>query len=65
MKGAILDMDGVLWRAKTPLCDLPSLFDNFKKNNIKVTLATNNGLKPFVDMWISWPVMVSKLRNGR
>lgn len=43
MKGAILDMDGVLWRAKTPICDLPQLFKNFEKNQIKVVLATNNG----------------------
>lgn len=43
MKGAILDMDGVLWKAKNPLCDLPQLFDNFVKNQIQVVLATNNG----------------------
>lgn len=43
MKGAILDMDGVLWRSKTPLCNLPELFENFFKNQIKVVLATNNG----------------------
>jgi len=43
MKGAILDMDGVLWKAKTPLCNLPELFENFEKNQVKVVLATNNG----------------------
>jgi len=45
MKGAILDMDGVLWKAKKPLCDLPLLFENFEKNQIKVVFATNNGLQ--------------------
>ena len=45
MKGAILDMDGVLWKAKKPLCDLPQLFENFEKNQIKVVFATNNGLQ--------------------
>ena len=49
MNGAILDMDGVLWRAKTPLCDLPDLFEKFKQNNIKVTLATNNGTQTILE----------------
>lgn len=43
MKGAILDMDGVLWRSQTPLCDLQELFGNFRKHHIEVVLATNNG----------------------
>ncbi len=63
MKGAILDMDGVLWRAKTPLCDLPSLFDNLKNNNIKVTLATNNGtqtIRGYVDKLASYGVKVEE-----
>lgn len=45
MKGAILDMDGVLWKEKNPLCDLPQLFENFEKNQIQVVLATNNGTR--------------------
>lgn len=36
-------MDGVLWRQTTPLVDMPGLFDNFSRANIKVMLATNNG----------------------
>jgi 4-nitrophenyl phosphatase len=40
--GAILDMDGVLWRADQPLCDLPLLFQKFEENKIKVVLASNN-----------------------
>jgi len=43
IKAAILDMDGVLWRSQTPLCDLPELFANFEKHGISVILATNNG----------------------
>lgn len=43
IKAAILDMDGVLWRSKTPLCNLPELFANFDNNSISVILATNNG----------------------
>ena len=43
IKAAILDMDGVLWRSQTPLCDLPELFSNFEKHGISVILATNNG----------------------
>jgi len=41
-EGAVLDMDGVLWRADQPLCDLPQLFANFQTNKIKVVLASNN-----------------------
>jgi 4-nitrophenyl phosphatase len=43
IKAAILDMDGVLWRSQTPLCNLPELFANFEKHSISVALATNNG----------------------
>ena len=43
IKAAILDMDGVLWRSQTPLCDLPALFANFDKRAISIVLATNNG----------------------
>jgi len=42
---AILDMDGVLWRADQPLCDLTSLFNKFGAHKIKVTFATNNATK--------------------
>lgn len=35
-------MDGVLWRANEPICDLSVLFDNFKEYGIKVVLASNN-----------------------
>lgn len=42
IQGAILDMDGVLWRANEPICDLSILFKNFKEHGIKVVLASNN-----------------------
>lgn len=42
LEGAILDMDGVLWRANEPICDLSVLFNNFKNHGIKVVLASNN-----------------------
>lgn len=35
-------MDGVLWLANEPLCDLSVLFNNFKDHGIKVVLASNN-----------------------
>jgi len=44
IKGAILDMDGVLWRHTDPLCDIPQLFKTFTDNQVKVMMATNNGL---------------------
>jgi 4-nitrophenyl phosphatase len=43
IKAAILDMDGVLWKMNSPLCDLQKLFDDFKANHIRVVTATNNG----------------------
>ncbi len=51
IKAAILDMDGVLWKRTTPLVDLPELFSNFDRHNIKVMFATNNGTAT-VDQYI-------------
>lgn len=51
IKGAILDMDGVLWKGDQLLCDLHQLFSLFEANNIKVMLATNNGLRT-VDQYV-------------
>lgn len=42
---AIIDMDGVLWLADQPLCDLNVLFNKFQAKNIKITFATNNATK--------------------
>jgi 4-nitrophenyl phosphatase len=49
VKGTILDMDGVLWRGDELLCDLPALFQSFGDHQVKVTLATNNGLRTVDD----------------
>jgi len=61
IKAAILDMDGVLWRSQTPLCDLPELFANFGKHSISVILATNNGtntIMQYVDKFKGYGVIV-------
>ena len=45
VRGLILDMDGVLWRAETPIGDLPEIFDQFERRNWRVVLATNNATR--------------------
>lgn len=42
IKALILDMDGVLWRDKTPIGDLAHLFNLLSTIGLKVILATNN-----------------------
>jgi 4-nitrophenyl phosphatase len=42
LKGAILDMDGVLWRGAQPLGNLPAIFTTMKTKGLRVILATNN-----------------------
>jgi 4-nitrophenyl phosphatase len=42
IKALILDMDGVLWRDEQSIGDLPSIFAEIARRNLKVTLATNN-----------------------
>lgn len=51
IKGAILDMDGVLWRSDHLLCDIRAIFDAFSENGMKVMLATNNGLRT-IDQYV-------------
>ena len=74
ISAAILDMDGVLWRSNEPLCDLKELFATFKKMEIKVLMATNNGLNT-IDQYISkfndfgvhiesWQVLTSAMATG-
>jgi len=43
IKALVLDMDGVIWKADTPIGDLPSLFERITQLGIKVSFATNNG----------------------
>jgi 4-nitrophenyl phosphatase len=45
IKGIILDMDGVLWRADQPLLDMPQFFSELKETGIPVVFATNNGTR--------------------
>lgn len=45
IKGLILDMDGVLWREKSPVVDLPLTFHTIHQKHLKVVLATNNSTK--------------------
>lgn len=74
IKAAILDMDGVLWKRKDPLVDLPELFSNFVKHKIKVMFATNNATST-VDQYINkfseygvqieaWQVVTSAMATG-
>ncbi len=42
IKGLIIDMDGVLWRANQPIGDLPKIFDEIEKSGFRAVLATNN-----------------------
>lgn len=42
VRGLILDMDGVLWRANEPIGNLPHLFQNIDKAAIAYTFCTNN-----------------------
>ncbi len=42
IKAVILDMDGVLWKDNEPIGHLPSIFQRFSEENIRVILATNN-----------------------
>lgn len=45
IRGLILDMDGVLWRGKVPLVDMPLLFDTLQSRGYAVSLATNNATR--------------------
>lgn len=49
VKGLILDMDGVLWRASQPLLDMPPFFAALKDLDIPVVFATNNGTRTVSD----------------
>ncbi len=45
LKSVILDMDGVLWRDKESIGDLPEIFTRISGLGLKVLLATNNATK--------------------
>ncbi|NPA92419.1 MAG: haloacid dehalogenase, partial [Chloroflexi bacterium] len=45
IRGLILDMDGVLWRAHQPLGDLPTLFARLDALGIRSVFVTNNATR--------------------
>lgn len=45
IRGLILDMDGVIWKADAPIGDLPAIFARIKERGLKFVFATNNGTK--------------------
>jgi 4-nitrophenyl phosphatase len=45
LKSIILDMDGVLWRDKESIGNLPEIFRRISELDLKVLLATNNATK--------------------
>lgn len=45
IKALILDMDGVVWRADTPIGDLAEIFARVEARGLKYVFATNNGTK--------------------
>lgn len=45
IKALILDMDGVLWREREPIGNLPAIFEQFHQSGLQFLMATNNGTK--------------------
>jgi 4-nitrophenyl phosphatase len=45
IKALILDMDGVIWKADTPIDDLPSIFERIRDRGLEYVFATNNSTK--------------------
>lgn len=45
IKALILDMDGVIWRADSPIGNLPEIFKRIEARRLKYVFATNNGTK--------------------
>ena len=45
IKALILDMDGVIWRADTPIGDLPAIFHRIRERGLRFVFATNNSTK--------------------
>ena len=38
-------MDGVIWKADSPIGDLPAIFKRIRERELKFVFATNNGTK--------------------
>ena len=45
IKALILDMDGVIWRADSPIGNLSEIFKHIEARGLKYVFATNNGTK--------------------
>ncbi len=45
IKSLIIDMDGVIWKADSPIGDLTSIFKRIRERGIKFVFATNNSTK--------------------
>ena len=45
IKSLIIDMDGVIWRADTPIGDLAAIFQRIRELDLKFLFATNNSTK--------------------
>ena len=45
IKALIIDMDGVVWKADSPIGDLASTFNRIRERELKFVFATNNSTK--------------------
>jgi len=45
IKALIIDMDGVIWRADSPIGNLPSTFNRIRERGLKFVFATNNSTR--------------------
>lgn len=45
IKSLIIDMDGVVWKADSPIGDLPATFKRIRERGLKFVFATNNSTK--------------------
>ncbi len=61
IKSLILDMDGVLWKADSPIGNLPAIFQRMQDRGLKFAFATNNGTQTseqYVDRLATFGVKV-------
>jgi 4-nitrophenyl phosphatase len=62
IKALILDMDGVLWRGREAIGNLPAIFSNIASLRWRVVFATNNAtrtVQQYVDVLSKYGVIVS------
>jgi 4-nitrophenyl phosphatase len=61
IRSLILDMDGVLWKADSPIGDLPAIFRRIEERGLGVAFATNNGSRTpeqYVERLAGFGVMI-------